>query len=1452
MKSKLLLFTGGTLCVLSLGAMESLTIKAADFSRAHLFSYQKDAGNISARIKKTGNIAGYDKTKKENFSATGRLEYDFQLSEDGWYEISAGPDNISIANVEFTIDDTVYLYPTGSLMEVKMDGSRGVRNGNILGNFHLKKGKHTLRLEKRQWPHGLPRITELRIRESAPENRIRVTSLNPFGTEITAGKNETLKFSTIFSGLKRDSVLTAVLTDVKSEKKEETIGKIMLPATETLSEKTFSLSCAKEGIFNLSFYLDGKRLGWVSAPGHQIVVIDPVPVAEPGKELKKKLLFEIDCVKREPDFAKGKHRVVKNAAGAFRETSEKSGWGQHVQYSKNPEWIAWKFRVPEAGKLYLYEFDYPDDTKRATMFVVRAQKDGHYPKAVGVNSGGEFKISGKMQTASLLTWAPDPDQRAVVMSSAPGLRGAVSKIRVYAIDSLYPAPLKANEAGKRKYMYFYEEAPTMVGTMTTEDVKRASPETILTAMHRYCSQTGYFGVTEQFYTHSIYGGGLYPSKFRPDMWSLPFEKDFVRKFCMIAAKYGQTVVFDFHSALSDFGKTQKLYNPENRLLNSSGKENFWTLNNYLVNPIHPDTRKWRLAMIREFAERYKDQPNFKGIRLRNMAWQNSGWCSFVGLNWGYDDYTVGQFEKETGIKVYTPQKDERRFWERYRILTGPKYHEWIAWRTKKITELHVEVLNLLRSIRPDLRLYSNTSRDMKEIGIDPETLRRNGIIVAVDTMTGRPPNPPGRAEKDRLNSLKNMDSSMEPAGTDRAMMDSQFYYEGGTRIARPSELGYVIPKGKNDQVYYCASAWPAGRNELEYPATGLARRDTSIYIGGSISYGVGNPIMREFMNEFLRLPDAAFDTVLKDPVAVRQYKEYFYVVNSLPVPVKVQVKLKSRLFGKAFAKRVTDGSKFDVSNFELKPYQLMAFTTNSGIENASIVVPRDYVKTTEAQVRQLRKAAKQIPALTTLDRKVSEAFSKGEFCTVKLLLETNRPLMAENGLVIPTLREEGEQKIPSDAVTKTDLNVTTVDAKKLFSDWENGKFLIGKRIEFKPEIKFDGMFRLKAVCLGGDQYGSADVSADGTKIGTIENAGGKTYALKVHVKKNAVLRKGLRTIELRSNSEKPIGVLYLEPETVIHPVFPRYFRISKNFFMDGGHKILKAAMAKQEDAETNRDFNGDFWKQPVQDKDKNNHIVNLGNGKVGVTTYALTYVLSPNERTACISIGADYFWKIWINGKLVQDMADQGGGGAVADTARYLVKFKKGWNEIMIKIGAGTEANCMWFSVSNPGDLKFSANGPHPVSRKHMEMKGKQFLKLDFETRPVTGKSGKVYLQMEKLQWDNSGKEALSGKSALGLNKANTRGDFGILFPASAGKKYTFSVWLRPGSAETSGEICMDWKLKQGFGGAVKKQLFLSTDWQFASIDGVAPGQAEGGILSISGGSKDNVLWLDELSAWEE
>jgi hypothetical protein len=67
-----------------------------------------------------------------------------------------------------------------------------------------------------------------------------------------------------------------------------------------------------------------------------------------------------------------------------------------------------------------------------------------------------------------------------------------------------------------------------------------------------------------------------------------------------------------------------------------------------------------------------------------------------------------------------------------------------------------------------------------------------------------------------------------------------------------------------------------------------------------------------------------------------------------------------------------------------------------------------------------------------------------------------------------------------------------------------------------------------------------------------------------------------------------------------------------------------------------------------------------------VVAYAWAQVEMPEQANAVLGIGSDDCVKVWLNGKLVHE--NRAGRGVIADSDRVPVTFKKGKNQLVLKI----------------------------------------------------------------------------------------------------------------------------------------------------------------------------------------
>jgi hypothetical protein len=455
------------------------------------------------------------------------------------------------------------------------------------------------------------------------------------------------------------------------------------------------------------------------------------------QEPQLKLIESFDCTKNYPAdtyFSYGDVRVTSSEAGKYREAE-----------AKPLSRFGYRFAVKNVGKPHLAVVRYPDDKRRFMCMM-----DGtSYDLTIGTFTGVKQPLTHKMQEIRKVFWPRWNDCSIVFMTWGTGEPAAVSDIKIYELDDL-PA-LHINKSS--------ENIPTRELGLQFEDPCGTSFSMGAYTEQEWLDRTiSYMHYTGQnlltypivWYHHPLYPSpsepsGLFGSVAAPDRkiyarWTAhpadwvdlllkKFEKEGLEfKGALTLLRLG-SLMKNMNINLDSIKAGKETYN--NMLANDQvqsstadwtleynvdnfGKQTTGTLKEWaygehdgpfgkgpMFNPLHPTVQKAILNLISEIADRYGKSTAFKGISI-NMWHATILW--YFSLKSGYDDYTIGLFEKETGIKVPVDPKAPDRFSKRYNYLTSNYQDQWVSWRCEKIRELIRKMRDVITSVRPDLRL----------------------------------------------------------------------------------------------------------------------------------------------------------------------------------------------------------------------------------------------------------------------------------------------------------------------------------------------------------------------------------------------------------------------------------------------------------------------------------------------------------------------------------------------------------------------------------------------------------------------------------------------------------------------------------------------------------------------------------------------------------------------------
>ena len=451
-----------------------------------------------------------------------------------------------------------------------------------------------------------------------------------------------------------------------------------------------------------------------------------------------KLICKVNCAEHfsaDEYFEVGTTKVVHSDIGTYREAEPKA-----------QSRFGYKFRLNDISKPHMIEIVYPDDRNRYMCI----NNGSSYEFTTGVVCGYRNKVSNSMVTIKDYFF-PRWEEDCIVFSSwGEGEPAAVSEFSIYELEELPDAKIDY-DGSKRDFGIQYED-PCGVGSSEGSFDHMSWAENVMKFM-KFSGQNlliypicWYHGPTVPTESDQSSLVCSYMSRNRksysrltrhPDDWLNEVLKGFDEKglsfigsmtllrlrnlslnmnndieFINAGADTYNTILFDgsVQSTTNDWTgeyeadvcATVPEYFAEHGQkplgVNESRTSDYSVP---MFNPIHPTVRKAVKEVITELASRYAVHPSFKGIAI-NMWHATILWYS--SLKAGYDDYSIGLFEAETGIRTNISLSDPERFTKRYEFLMNNAKEEFISWRCEKIKEFILEIRDSLVDIRSDLTL----------------------------------------------------------------------------------------------------------------------------------------------------------------------------------------------------------------------------------------------------------------------------------------------------------------------------------------------------------------------------------------------------------------------------------------------------------------------------------------------------------------------------------------------------------------------------------------------------------------------------------------------------------------------------------------------------------------------------------------------------------------------------
>jgi hypothetical protein len=306
--------------------------------------------------------------------------------------------------------------------------------------------------------------------------------------------------------------------------------------------------------------------------------------------------------------------------------------------------------------------------------------------------------------------------------------------------------------------------------------------------------------------------------------------------------------------------------------------------------------------IEEIVVRYGHHASLAGLTVQLSA---EGFAQLPGPNWGFDDATIAQFERDMRVRL-SAGDGPGRFAARQTVLSRQYADEWRTWRAARVTRFYARLASLVQSSGPKRRLFLTTedafsSPRMRnqlrpnvlkkasfdalllDAGIDREKLSRSNGIVFCPAQLVEPATP----LVDRATSLEQNDIAAEmlrkigDAGGD---IGATFFH----RPVRQRLAGFDAKSPWPSSTWLVTQSMPDSSNVRKRYALALESSDPSTFIDGGELLPIGQEVVtRPLLTALQMLPSKVpFRVEKTQPVTMRVYESaesvLVVLINSSP------------------------------------------------------------------------------------------------------------------------------------------------------------------------------------------------------------------------------------------------------------------------------------------------------------------------------------------------------------------------------------------------------------------------------------------------------------------------------------------------------------------------------------------------------------------------------------------
>ena len=705
-----------------------------------------------------------------------------------------------------------------------------------------------------------------------------------------------------------------------------------------------TINAPTEGVYDLEVNMESGQQAVA-----QFVVVSPQikntsPLAQNDSALQIVDEFELNGTQAHHTLVarRPRQRIRDSFRSLFKSVPE-------VKVSGNqfPPWSAYHLKIKNRNQPHKLVVTYPQHSQTQLGFSILEPDAAGQLVPVGVDSGvyqtnsglSESLESGSQElTAEIIFWPRVNAPILLLHSLGTASPAKITRVQVYElpISEGQPSSAEKTESEKKRIVGPYMQKPLLPeifgATQVLDSISNRSLDdwqTFYEAGTRLAYYLNHHQYNSILLAVSADGSSIYPSRFlsptprydsgvyhssgqdtdRKDVLEMLFRIFDREQLTLIPELQFSSIIPNLEQVISEEpGKAVGI-----ELINLHGQtwrdtEGTSRGQAPFYNPLNPQVQIEIANVFRELVTRYKSHSSFQGVAVQLTL---NGYLQLPGLKWGYDDLTVSQFEKETGVKI-PAAPESLKYKTRYQFLTTKGLPQWTQWRCQKIKELHQRLAEILLKERPDTYLVFSAREllpaqrktgdvisslksgaqfrpVLKELGLDFSDYDQFGNSIVL-----RPGQFYSEQQKSSISHIMNNHPTIDDSFKTR--VNGALYYHHPVEV-RIAEFDHISP-WQPAFTWLVSQASPTGLTNRRRYIHSIATMDPYIIFDGGWTIPFGQEqVTQSIRTQLQKLPARPFQTIqtAEQPVIARlsrgKDKTYYYFVNDFPYPCQVTVEV---------------------------------------------------------------------------------------------------------------------------------------------------------------------------------------------------------------------------------------------------------------------------------------------------------------------------------------------------------------------------------------------------------------------------------------------------------------------------------------------------------------------------------------------------------------------------------